>query len=129
MSTGKAIRDLIEARGLRQADVARGPNRVTLYRVLSGETPDPHVSTLIRVCDALGTGPGELLELAGLTPRRERSAAPLDAELRRMFDELQGLGEDDKRLCLAMLRRVIEIRARRHEGRPRRRAARRAHAR
>ena len=51
MAIGTAVRDLIEARGLRPAEVADRlggkRNRATFYRLLSGETNDPRVSTLL----------------------------------------------------------------------------------
>ena len=128
MSIGKAVRDLIEARGLRPAEVADRlggkRNRATFYRLLSGETNDPRVSTLLEICSSLTTSPSELLQLAGLLTYQERSLKLIDVELRQAFGELQILNEDDKRLCLAMLRSVIDLRAHRNESRQRRRASR-----
>ena len=128
MSIGKAVRDLIEARGLRPAEVADRlggkRNRATFYRLLSGETNDPRVSTLLEICSALTTSPSELLQLAGLLQYQERSLKLIDVELRQAFGEMQQLDEEDKRLCLALLRGVIDLRAQRAETRPRRRASR-----
>ena len=102
MSIGKAVRDLIEARGLRPAEVADRlggkRNRATFYRLLSGETNDPRVSTLLEICSALTTSPSELLQLAGLLQYQERSLKLIDVELRQAFGEMQQLDEDDKRL-------------------------------
>ena len=128
MSIGKAVRDLIEARGLRPAEVADRlggkRNRATFYRLLSGETNDPRVSTLLEICSSLTTSPSELLQLAGLLTYQERSLKLIDVELRQAFGEMQQLEDDDKRLCLALLRSVIDLRAQRAEQRPRRRASR-----
>ncbi len=128
MAIGKAVRDLIEARGLRPAEVADRlggkRNRATFYRLLSGETNDPRVSTLLEICNSLTTSPSELLQLAGLLSYQERSLKLIDVELRQAFGELQSLNDDDKRLCLAMLRSVIDLRTHRLENRPRRRASR-----
>jgi transcriptional regulator with XRE-family HTH domain len=128
MAIGKAVRDLIEARGLRPAEVADRlggkRNRATFYRLLSGETNDPRVSTLLEICHSLTTSPSELLQLAGLLHFQERSLKLIDVELRQAFGELQGLNEDDKRLCLTLLRSVIDLRAQRDANRPRRRASR-----
>ena len=128
MAIGTAVRDLIEARGLRPAEVADRlggkRNRATFYRLLSGETNDPRVSTLLEICTSLTTSPSELLQLAGLLQYQERSLKLIDVELRQAFGELQQLDEDDKRLCLALLRGVIDLRAQRSEARPRRRASR-----
>ena len=127
MAIGTAVRDLIEARGLRPAEVADRlggkRNRATFYRLLSGETNDPRVSTLLEICSSLTTSPSELLQLAGLLQYQERSLKLIDVELRQAFGEMQQLDEDDKRLCLA-LRGVIDLRAQRGEARPRRRASR-----
>ena len=128
MSIGKAVRDLIEARGLRPAEVADRlggkRNRATFYRLLSGETNDPRVSTLLEIGSALTTSPSELLQLAGLLQYQERSLKLIDVELRQAFGEMQQLDEEDKRLCLALLRGVIDLRAQRTDARPRRRASR-----
>jgi transcriptional regulator with XRE-family HTH domain len=117
MSIGKAVRELIEARGLRPAEVADRlggkRNRATFYRLLSGETTDPRVSTLLEICYSLTTSPSELLQLAGMLKYQERSLDLLDVELRQAFGELQGLTDDDKRLCLAVLRGIIDLRAKR----------------
>jgi transcriptional regulator with XRE-family HTH domain len=128
MSIGKAVRDLIEARGLRPAEVADRlggkRNRATFYRLLSGETTDPRVSTLLEICTALTTSPSELLQLAGLLAYQERSLQLIDVELRQAFGELQKLADDDKRLCLQMLRSIIDLRANRAEAQKKRRASR-----
>ena len=128
MSIGKAVRDLIEARGLRPAEVADRlggkRNRATFYRLLSGETTDPRVSTLLEICNSLTTTPSELLQLAGMLPFQERSLELIDVELRQAFGELQKLEDDDKRIGLAVLRSVIDLRAKRNGARSRRRASR-----
>ena len=128
MSIGKAVRDLIEARGLRPAEVADRlggkRNRATFYRLLSGETTDPRVSTLLEICNSLTTSPSELLQLAGLLHYQERSLELIDVELRQAFGEMQTLSEDDKRLCLVIVRSVVDLRAKRNANRPRRRASR-----
>ena len=129
MSIGKAVRELIDARGLRPAEVADRlggkRNRATFYRLLSGETTDPRVSTLLEICNCLTTSPSELLQLAGMLAYQGRSMNLIDVELRQAFGELQQLNDDDKRVCLSMLRGVIDLRGK--DQRPvsrRRRAAR-----
>ena len=128
MSIGAAVRDVIEARGRRPAEVADRldgtRNRATFYRVLNGETSDPRVSTLIEISSALTTSPSELLQLAGLYQPQGRPLKLIDVELRQAFGEIQQLAEDDRRVCLALLRSVIELRAQRTDARPRRRASR-----
>ena len=79
---------------------------------------------MLEICNSLTTSPSELLQLAGLLSYQERSLKLIDVELRQAFGELQNLNDDDKRLCLAMLRSVIDLRAKRAEGRSRRRASR-----
>ena len=120
---------MIDARGLRVAEVAahfsENRRRVTFYRVLSGTTANPRVSTLVELCTVLRVSPSELLHAAGLIHRRERSLEPIDLELRRAYADLQGLSDEDKRLCLAMLRGVLKERTRwpaGHRGVPRRTA-------
>jgi len=128
MAIAEAVRELIEARGLRPAEVAdrvEGKrNRATFYRVLSGDTYDPRVSTLLEICNALTTGPSELLQLAGLLQYQERSLMLIDVVMRQAFGEIQRLDEEDRQLCLALVRSVIDLRAQPTEVRPRRRASR-----
>jgi len=127
MSIAAAVRDVIEARGLRPAEIADRlggtRNRATFYRVLSGGTNDPRTSTLLEICRALTISPGELLQLAGLYQAQERPLKLIDIELRQAFGEIQQLEEDDRHVCLALLRGVIGLRAQRTEARPRRRPA------
>ncbi|MBA2449492.1 MAG: helix-turn-helix transcriptional regulator [Chloroflexi bacterium] len=125
MAIGKAVRDLIDARGLRPAEVADRlggkRNRATFYRLLSGETTDPRVSTLLEVCNCLTTSPSELLQLAGMLAYQGRSMDLIDVELRQAFGELQQLNDDDKRVCLSMLRGVIDLRGKEQRSSTRRR--------
>ncbi len=125
MAIGKAVRDLIDARGLRPAEVADRlggkRNRATFYRLLSGETTDPRVSTLLVVCNCLTTSPSELLQLAGMLAYQGRSMDLIDVELRQAFGELQQLNDDDKRVCLSMLRGVIDLRGKEQRSSTRRR--------
>jgi hypothetical protein len=82
------------------------------------------VSTLLEICNSLTTSPSELLQLAGLLHYQDRSLTLIDVELRQAFGELQSLKDDDKRLCLTMLRSVIDLRANRNEAKSRRRTSR-----
>ena len=66
----------------------------------------------------------ELLTLEGMLRVPERSLALIEVELRQAFGELQKLDDDDKRICLAVLRRVMDLRAKPNGGRSRRRASR-----
>ena len=116
MSLSEAVRGVIDARGLRVAQVAarftKGRHRNMFYRVLSGPTTDPPVSTLLELCKVLAIDPSELFHAVGLLGRRERSLEPIDLELRQAYADLQGLSDDDKRLCLAVLRGVLKERTR-----------------
>ncbi len=114
MSLSDALRGLLDARGLRPPEVATrisgARNRATFYRMLNGDTPDPYLSTVVELCNVLGTTPGELLRLAGQLDDTERAATLVGAMLRQAFGELQELNDDDRRRCLAMLRGLIEMR-------------------
>jgi transcriptional regulator with XRE-family HTH domain len=125
MSIGGAARDVIGARGLRPADVADRlggvRNRATFYRILSDETKDPRTGTLLELCSALAITPDELLQLAELYRGEGRQLKLIDVQLRQAIDETELLDDDDKRLCLALLRAVIDVRAPSIGARPRRR--------
>jgi transcriptional regulator with XRE-family HTH domain len=125
MSIGAATLDVIGARGLRPAEVADRlggvRNRATFYRVLSGETADPRISTLLELCSALAITPEELLQLAELYRGGGHQLKLIDVQLRQALDETEPLDDDDKRLCLALLRAVIDVRAPSISAGPRRR--------
>jgi transcriptional regulator with XRE-family HTH domain len=116
MSIGAAVLEILDARGLLPAEIAdRMSTRdgSTFYRVLSGETSDPRISTLLQICNALMVGPADLLELAGLYGSGTRQPRLIDVELRQAFAEIQQLDEDGKRECMTLLRGVIGLRAQR----------------
>jgi transcriptional regulator with XRE-family HTH domain len=125
MSIGVAARDVIGARGLRPAEVADRlggvRNRATFYRILSGETRDPRTGTLLELCSALAITLDELLQLAELYRGEGHQLKLIDVQLRQAFDEAELLDDDDKRLCLALLRAVIDVRAPSIGARPHRR--------
>ena len=114
MSIAKTVRDLIDARGLEPAEVAARiagtRNRATFYRILSGDTPDPRLSTVVELCNVLAITPSELLRLAGLLEDQRRPPTLVQVGLRQAFGELQSLNENDRRLCLAILQSLITMR-------------------
>ena len=83
--------------------------------MLNGDTPDPYLSTVVELCNVFGITPGELLRLAGQLDDgqlddTERSATLVGAMLRQAFGELQDRNDGDRRLCLAVLRGLIDMR-------------------
>ena len=107
MALAEAIKEIMDARGLRTADVARrlgeGYDRATFYRLLNGATTEPRLSTLVVLCRALEVNPTQLLQLAGLWPYRERPVDTLDVQLRAAFAQLRVLPFDDKQRVVALV--------------------------
>src|ERR671939_1857883 len=101
MALADAVKEIMEARGLRTADVARrlgeGYDRATFYRILNGATTEPRLGTLVGLCRVLEVSPTELLQLAELWPHRERPVDTLDLQLRNAFAQLRLLPFEDKR--------------------------------
>jgi DNA-binding Xre family transcriptional regulator len=85
-----------------------GRNRATLYRILSGATQDPKVSTFVDICRALEVSPIEVLQLAQIVPYTPRDTDLLDIRLRQTFRHVQTLPEDLKRLAVAQIGAVAE---------------------
>jgi DNA-binding Xre family transcriptional regulator len=113
MSLAEAIAGLARVRGMKPADVVEATstrNPASLYRILSGETEDPRISTLLELCRTLHTDPGELLGLAGLVEPAAGEVTTIDVALRQAFREVRELGEDDRRLLLKVIRCVIQER-------------------
>jgi DNA-binding Xre family transcriptional regulator len=86
---GMTNRDLIA--GLGERHVGTG------YRLLSGMTRDPRVSTVLEVCQALAVDPDELLHV---------SRAPLDSELEMLLAQVRRLDEEDGWLLIDVLRAI-----------------------
>lgn len=85
MSLQQAIRAAMRARGVETKDLlARMAqrDRSTVYRLLSGDTRDTRLSTLLALCSALGISPNELLVQAGLW---QSPPAPVRAEAPRAW--------------------------------------------
>lgn len=85
-----------------------GRNRATLYRILSGSTQDPKVSTFIDICQALDVSPIEVLQLAGMVPHQPRDSDLLDIRMRQIFRRVQDLPEAIKRLAVAQLGVIVD---------------------
>jgi DNA-binding Xre family transcriptional regulator len=117
MSLAEAIAGLAAARGLKPAEVAESiagiRNRATFYRVLSGDTEDPRLSTLVALCNALDVTPGELLKVAGLPDAAAVESAARDVTLRHAMRDVQDLAAGDGQLVLALVRSVVQARGRR----------------
>lgn len=73
------------------AKMKSGRNKATLYRILSGSTQDPKVSTFIDICQALDVSPIEVLQVAGMVPNQPRDRDLLEIRLRQIFRRLQSL--------------------------------------
>ena len=102
-----AILAVMRTRKLSATQVASrmqsGRNRATLYRILSGATQDPKVSTFVDICQALDVSPIEVLQLAALVPHTPRDSDLLDIRMRQIFRRVQSLPEALKRLAVAQL--------------------------
>jgi DNA-binding Xre family transcriptional regulator len=127
VSLAEAIAALLAARGMRGREfadsIADTHAYMTAYRLLSGQTRDPQITTVLDVCEVLRISPNELLQLAGLLESPAGTTSPLDMPLRQIFSEVQALGEDDRRLLLSVIRGIVADRrrqarpsARRHRG-------------
>jgi hypothetical protein len=73
-------------------------------------TTDPRISSVLAICESLQITVTELFQLAGLLPNVQRSTTLIDVELRQTFRVIQELDDDDKKLCLALLRNLIDLR-------------------
>src|SRR5919204_6334839 len=107
MALADAVKEIMDARGLRTADVARrlgeGYDRATFYRILNGATTEPRLGTLVGLCRVLEVSPTELLQLAELWPHRERPVDTLDLQLRNAFAQLRLLPFEDKRRVVSVV--------------------------
>ncbi len=111
-SLSNAILSVMTARGMSATDIAEkmesGRNRATLYRILSGATQDPKISTFVDICHALDVSPIEVLQLAHIVEHTPRDTDLLDIRLRQIFRRIQELPERFKRLAVAQLSSIAE---------------------
>jgi transcriptional regulator with XRE-family HTH domain len=107
VALAEALKEIMEARGLRPAEVARRLSgeydRATLYSMLKGDTTQPRLGTLVALCRALELSPTELLQRAELWPYRERSEESLDLRLRAVFAQLRVLPSDERQRVVAIV--------------------------
>ena len=112
MALAEAVKEIMDARGLRTADVARrlgeGYDRATFYRILNGATTEPRLGTLVGLCRVLEISPTELLQLAGLWPYHDRPVDTLDLRLRDAFAQLRVLPFEDKRRAVSVVSCIAE---------------------
>ncbi len=114
MSLVKAIKEIMNTRGLQTAEVARrlagdkDYDRATFYRLLSGATTEPRLGTFIGLCAALEVSPTEILQLAELWPYRERPSDAIDLRLRTAFAQLQDLPSAEKRRAARIVAGIAE---------------------
>ncbi|MGI8551731.1 MAG: helix-turn-helix domain-containing protein [Dehalococcoidia bacterium] len=111
MSLQQALQAAMRARNLKVGDLLtrmQQRDRSTIYRLLSGDTRDAKMSTLLAVCVALGITPNDLLGLAGLWQESGRSPDPLDMRLRRSFSSVQTLATPYKIVAVVQIERLVE---------------------
>ncbi len=111
-SLSQAIVAVMRTRGMSPPNVAErmgsGRNRATLYRILSGATRDPKLSTFLDICQALEVSPIEVLQLAGLVRHQPRETDLLEIRLRQIFRKAQVLPEAFKRLVVTQFGMIVD---------------------
>lgn len=113
MALADGVRVALTARGLTQRElvqrVPKDAGRWAVYRVLSGRSLDPRVSTLVILCEALQVSPTELLQLSGLQLREERGDTAHDLRLRKAFRSIQHLEAGSRDLATKVLDAVTGV--------------------
>lgn len=111
-SLSGAILSVMDTRQMSATAIAErmesGRNRATLYRILSGATQDPKVSTFVDICRALDVSPIEVLQLANIVPHTPRDTDLLEIRLRQIFRRVQGLPDNLKRLAVSQIGAIAE---------------------
>ncbi len=98
---GRRVAAARRAARMTQEDLAEAldVNLVTISRLERGHTM-PGVTTLLRICEAVDAAPSALLDLpTGANPRK--------AALARAQSLLRGAGDDDLRLAVDVLERLL----------------------
>ncbi|MEJ7652962.1 MAG: helix-turn-helix transcriptional regulator [Chloroflexia bacterium] len=112
-SLSQAIVSVMRARRMTATNVANrmrsGRNRATLYRILSGSTQDPKVSTFVDICYALDVSPIEVLQLAGAVPHQARDTDLIEIRMRQIFRRVQAMPLPAKRLTVSQFDVLAEV--------------------
>jgi len=112
MSLKDAIKQTIEYNKLTPAIIAarmKGKRSVaTFYRILNGSIQNPRLNTFLQLCEATGVSPMEMLQLASLWPFRVRSTDGIDLKLRQVFNVVQGLPKEHKKIAVKQISKIVE---------------------
>lgn len=94
MDIGKRLDEAMKAKGIRsQSELSRksGVPQPTINRILKGTTPNPDLSTIKKLCEALGVTVQQLTDAADYegmpTPANSAPANGLSARIRKLLDE------------------------------------------
>ena len=89
--------------------VQRESSRWAVYRILSGKSADPRLSTVLVLCQALDVSPTELIQMGGFVPHIDRHNTSLDVRLRQAFAAAQALPSDVRELAVTQIESAIKI--------------------
>ncbi len=122
MSLAQAITQTMQAHGLKAAQVAERlgatQDRATFYRMVTGATTAPRLSTFVQLCIALETSPSELLELAEVwSPDTPGRVGLDDLRLRQAFGQLRALPVEGKQWAAPLVAALATALAARGERR------------
>lgn len=112
MALAEAVRNAMAAKGLIRRQllerVQRESSRWAVYRILSGKSADPRLSTVLVLCQALDISPTELIQMAGFVPHIDRRTTSLDVRLRQTFAAAQALPIGVRELAVMQIEAAIE---------------------
>jgi len=112
MALAEAVRSAMAAKGLIRREllerVTRESSRWAIYRILSGKSSDPRLSTVLVLCQALDISPTELIQMAGFAPHVDRRNASLDLRMRQAFSSAQALPDGIRELAVMQIEAAIE---------------------
>ena len=112
MALAEAVWNAMAAKGLIRRQllerVTRESSRWAVYRILSGKSADPRLSTILILCQALDISPTELIQMAGFVPHIDRRSTSLDVRLRQAFSNAQALPIGLRELAVMQIESNIE---------------------
>lgn len=97
LNIGKNVRDTLTRRKIPRRSLAVGTpaHYSAVYRVLNDSTKDPRISTMIGICQSLGTSMNEIL---GYEVNHKEG----------ILEEMQRLPDPDKKRAIALIRTFVE---------------------
>lgn len=111
MALSEAMTTVMQAKRITRAELMdRLPDptsRWAVYRVLSGQSRDPRLSTIVSICHALSVEPNRLMQLSGYYDGLDRGDLLITSKLHALLSAAESLDATSKDLAVSQIEAII----------------------